>query len=74
MDTLKTLTTTLVIGYFIGWIYFFATLSFFQNIFGKVKGAGINYGISWLVWFVVSAVLTLIEKRGSQPLTGEGEV
>ncbi len=37
-------------GYVISWLYFFMTLSFFTNTFGKIKGGAINYGMSWLVW------------------------
>jgi hypothetical protein len=65
LDRLKQLTVTAAIGYAISWTYFFATLSLFQGAFGKVKGAGINYGISWLVWIAASAGLTLMEKRGT---------
>ena len=63
LDRVKQLTFTAALGYAISWIYFFLTVSYFQSVFGKVKGAGINYGVSWIVWIAVSTALTMMEKR-----------
>lgn len=43
-----------VLGYAISWVYFFLTLPIFMKLLGKVNGTVINYGMSWLVWILVT--------------------
>ena len=43
-----------ILGYAISWVYFFLTLPFLMKLLGKVNGTIINYGLSWLVWIVVT--------------------
>ena len=43
-----------ILGYAISWVYFFLTLPFFMKLLGKVNGTVINYGLSWLVWILVT--------------------
>ncbi len=46
-----------ILGYAISWVYFFLSLPLLMKIMGKVNGTIINYGISWLVWIVVSYII-----------------
>jgi hypothetical protein len=43
-----------VLGYVISWGYFFITLPLFIGWFGKLNGPLINYGMSWIIWFVAT--------------------
>lgn len=43
-----------ILGYAISWVYFFLTLPIFMKLLGKINGTVINYGISWLIWIVVT--------------------
>jgi hypothetical protein len=43
-----------ILGYAISWVYFFLTLPFLMKLLGKINGTIINYGLSWLVWIVVT--------------------
>jgi hypothetical protein len=43
-----------VLGYAISWVYFFLTLPIFMKLLGKVNGTIINYGLSWLIWILVT--------------------
>lgn len=43
-----------ILGYAISWVYFFLTLPIFMKFLGKVNGTIINYGLSWLIWIVVT--------------------
>jgi hypothetical protein len=45
-----------VLGYAISWVYFFLSLPIFIRFLGKVNGTIINYGMSWLVWILVTYV------------------
>lgn len=44
----------IILGYAISWVYFFLTLPIFMKILGKINGTIINYGLSWLVWILVT--------------------
>jgi hypothetical protein len=57
IDIVKTLTVSAAIAYGVSWSFFFAYLSFFQNHFGKVKGAAMDYLVSWAVFIVIGALL-----------------
>jgi hypothetical protein len=46
-----------ILGYAISWVYFFVTLPIFMKLLGKVNGTIINYGLSWLIWIVVTYVI-----------------
>ena len=35
-------------GWFLSWILFFIMLPLMIHLFGKVKGAVVNYGFSWI--------------------------
>jgi hypothetical protein len=66
----KKLTVNVIIGYIVSWLYFFITLPLFQILFGKALGkvavAGINYGLSWIVWFWVTKLLTFAYAKGDE--------
>jgi len=51
------LSLNVIFGYAVSWIYFIATLSIFQKMFGKVNGGIINYSVSWIVWLLASYLL-----------------
>ena len=53
----KSLTLNAAIGYALTWSYFLLTVSFFQKIFGKIKGAFINYSISWILWIILTYLI-----------------
>ena len=53
----QSLTVNAAVGYGVSWGYFFLTLGFVQQVFGKVKGAFVNYGLSWVVWIGVTYLL-----------------
>lgn len=40
-------------GWFLSWILFFIMLPFMIHFFGKVKGAVINYGFSWISMVII---------------------
>jgi hypothetical protein len=46
-----------LIGYIVSWMYFFISLPFIVQIFGKIKGSAINYGISWIIMIVIVYIL-----------------
>jgi hypothetical protein len=60
----KKFTVNFIIGYAISWIYFLGTLAFIQHFFGKTTGAFINYGLSWIVWFIVFDSLRALNPKG----------
>ncbi len=43
-----------ILGYAISWVYFFLTLPIFMKLLGKINGTVVNYGMSWLVWILVT--------------------
>lgn len=51
------LTISIILGYAISWAYFFITLPLMINIFGKINGSIINYGISWIIWIIISIAI-----------------
>ena len=53
----KSLTINAIIGYVITWTYFLLTVKYFQNIFGKINGAFINYSISWILWIILTYIM-----------------
>lgn len=56
----KRFTVNVVIGYAASWIYFLGTIKIVQTLFGKMNGAFINYGLSWIVWFIVFDALRVL--------------
>jgi hypothetical protein len=40
-------------GWAISWILFFIMLPFMIHFFGKVKGAVVNYGFSWISMVII---------------------
>jgi hypothetical protein len=60
----KKFTANVIIGYAISWIYFLGTVTFFQKLFGKTNGAFINYGLSWIIWFIVFDSLRALNPKG----------
>ena len=48
------LTVSIIIGYAISWAYFFLTLPIMIKFIGKIVGPIVNYGISWIVWIIVT--------------------
>jgi len=40
-------------GWFLSWILFFIMLPFMIRLFGKVKGAAVNYGFSWISMVII---------------------
>ena len=40
-------------GWFLSWILFFIMLPFMIHFFGKVKGAFLNYGFSWISMVII---------------------
>ncbi len=43
-------------SYIISWIYFFFTVPFMIYFYGPLKGAGINYIISWILMIILIVV------------------
>ena len=60
----KELGQNAVIGYVSSWVYFFVTLRPLQQLFGRMKGAFINYWMSWVVWIGVTAFLQIYNPAG----------
>ena len=60
----KKFTVNVIIGNAISWIYFLGTLPFFQHLFGKTNGACINYGLSYIVWYIVFNALHVLNPKG----------
>lgn len=50
-------------GWAISWILFFLLLPIMVSTFGKVKGTGINYALSWVSMVVVILVLELFYRK-----------
>ena len=50
-------------GWAISWILFFLLLPIMVSSFGKVKGTGINYALSWVSMVVVIIVLELFYRK-----------
>jgi hypothetical protein len=46
-----------ILGYLISLAYFLITLPIFISWLGKLNGTIVNYGISWLVWILITVVL-----------------
>jgi hypothetical protein len=40
-------------GWAISWILFFIMLPFMIHFFGKIKGAVVNYGFSWISMVII---------------------
>lgn len=40
-------------GWILSWILFFIMLPFMIHFFGKVKGAVVNYGFSWISMVII---------------------
>jgi ABC-type multidrug transport system permease subunit len=40
-------------GWFLSWILFFIMLPFMIHLFGKMKGAAVNYGFSWISMVII---------------------
>ena len=57
---------TIILGYIVSWVYFFITNSFFETIFGKVKGSIVNYSISWMIWIITVYILNKIYPNGNK--------
>ena len=51
------------VGWAISWILFFLLLPIMVSSFGKVKGTGINYALSWVSMVVVIIVLELFYRK-----------
>lgn len=62
-----TMSTYALIGFILSWVYFFISLPLVVRIFGKVKGATINYGISWVVMVAVIYVLQKLKPEHKIP-------
>ncbi len=66
----KNITVNVILGYAASWIYFIVSLPLLENLFGKTLGkvtvAGINYGMSWIVWFWVTHLLTFTYAKGDE--------
>jgi hypothetical protein len=44
----------IILGYAVSWVYFFLTLPILMKLLGKINGTIINYGLSWLIWILVT--------------------
>lgn len=51
----------IILGYAVSWVYFFLTLPILIHLLGKINGTIINYGLSWLVWIIVTYITHSIE-------------
>lgn len=59
----KGLTVGFVLGYAISWAYFFLTLPIFIHFLGKINGTIINYGVSWLLWTIITIAPELLDEN-----------
>lgn len=50
-------------GWALSWILFFVLLPLMVSLFGKAKGAAVNYGLSWVSMVVIIIVLELIYRK-----------
>ncbi len=50
-------------GWAVSWILFFLLVPIMVSTFGKVKGTGINYALSWVSMVVVIIVLELFYRK-----------
>ena len=53
----KSLTTNVLLGYILSWVYFTIAFYLLYKVIGKVKSAFFAYATSWVVWIVASALL-----------------
>jgi hypothetical protein len=47
------LSTYAFAGWVISWLVFFALLPYMTAVLGKLRGAAVNYGLSWVVMATV---------------------
>jgi hypothetical protein len=59
----KKISLGILLGYAISWVYFFLTLPLFMYFLGKINGSVINYGLSWLIWIIVTYLIHLYEMK-----------
>ncbi len=62
---ISSLTTNVVVGYGISWLYFAIAYKLLRLLFGKVKSAFIAYATSWVVWIAASTLLQIYNPLGS---------
>jgi hypothetical protein len=55
------------IAWVLSWVFFFVTLPVMVIIFGKVRGAAINYAISWVTLPIIILVLEYVNKKDDTP-------
>ncbi len=60
----KALGVNTAVGYVGSWLLFFVLLKPFMLAFGKIKGAALNYGFSWLTWLGIRYVMQLYNPGG----------
>lgn len=60
----KKITINIIIGYAISCIYYLGTVSILQKLLGKTEGMIINYGLSWIVWYIVFDSLHTLNPSG----------
>ena len=64
--TIAKLSINALIGYIVSWLVFLLTLPIFIRIFGRVKGATIDYIVSWGVLLGIMYILTVIYPDGDE--------
>ncbi len=55
-------------GWAVSWILFFVLLPLMVNVFGKVRGAALNYGLSWVSMVVVIIGLEYFYQKEKQDI------
>ncbi len=55
-----------ILGYLISWAYFFISLPLFIYWLGKINGSIINYGISWIIWMLITIAPEVINDKRSE--------
>lgn len=60
----KELSVNAAVGYVGSWALFFVLFRPFAAIFGTVRGAALNYGLSWLTWFGITWALQAANPGG----------
>jgi hypothetical protein len=70
IQRLLQVSTYVITGWVISWLVFLLALPIMMRVFGKVRGAALNYGMSWLIMVAVILVLELVRAKKDGPIDG----
>jgi hypothetical protein len=67
MNWILKFATNTFFAWVLSWAIFIVTLPFVVQQVGKVKGVGLNYGISWIVMIVLVYILQKLNPSDANP-------